>query len=87
MRHPGRRSGLDPAELYRLTGGNPFYVTEVMQAGMSEIPAAARDAVLARAWRLSGESREVLDVAALIGTRVELRADRGGHRLPAAGRR
>jgi predicted ATPase len=41
-------SGLDAAELYRLTGGNPFYVTEVIQAGMSEIPAAARDAVLAR---------------------------------------
>jgi DNA-binding CsgD family transcriptional regulator/tetratricopeptide (TPR) repeat protein len=65
-------SGLEAAELYRLTGGNPFYVTEVIQAGMSEIPAAARDAVLARAVRLSGESREVLDVAALIGTRSDL---------------
>ena len=65
-------SGLDAAELYRLTGGNPFYVTEVIQAGMSEIPAAARDAVLARAVRLSGEAREVLDVAALIGTRSDL---------------
>ena len=26
-------SGLESAELYRLTGGNPFYVTEVVQAG------------------------------------------------------
>ena len=65
-------SGLDAAELYRLTGGNPFYVTEVIQAGMSQVPAAARDAVLARAVRLGGESREVLDVAALIGTRSDL---------------
>jgi len=65
-------SGLEAAELYRLTGGNPFYVTEVIQAGVSEIPAAARDAVLARAVRLSGESRAVLDVAALIGTRSDL---------------
>jgi DNA-binding CsgD family transcriptional regulator/tetratricopeptide (TPR) repeat protein len=65
-------SGLDAAELYRLTGGNPFYVTEVIRAGMSEIPAAARDAVLARAVRLSEGSREVLDVAALIGTRSDL---------------
>ena len=31
-------SGLDPAELYRLTGGNPFYVTEVVQAGLGEVP-------------------------------------------------
>ena len=63
-------SGLDAAELYRLTGGNPFYVTEVLQAGMSEVPAAARDAVLARGARLSGEAREVLDTAALTGTRA-----------------
>jgi DNA-binding CsgD family transcriptional regulator/tetratricopeptide (TPR) repeat protein len=67
-----RSSGLDAAELYRLTGGNPFYVTEVIQAGMSEVPAVARDAVLARAVRLSGGSRDVLDAAALIGARVEL---------------
>ena len=66
-------SGLDAAELHRLTGGNPFYVTEVLQAGMSEVPAAARDAVLARATRLGGEAREVLDVAALVGARSDLR--------------
>jgi DNA-binding CsgD family transcriptional regulator/tetratricopeptide (TPR) repeat protein len=65
-------SGLEAAELYRLTGGNPFYVTEVVQAGLGAVPASARDAVLARAARLRGESREVLDVAALIGARVEL---------------
>ena len=64
-------SGLDPAELFRLTGGNPFYITEVLQAGMREVPAAARDAVLARAARLGAEAREVLDVAALLGSRVE----------------
>ena len=66
-------SGLPPAELYRLTGGNPFYVTEVLRAGLGEVPASARDAVLARAARLSGGSREVLDVAALTGARVEAR--------------
>jgi DNA-binding CsgD family transcriptional regulator/tetratricopeptide (TPR) repeat protein len=65
-------SGLDAAQLYRLTGGNPFYVTEVLQAGMSEVPQAARDAVLARAARLSAGARDVLDVTALIGTRGDL---------------
>jgi predicted ATPase len=64
-------SGLDAAELYRLTGGNPFYVTEVLQAGLGVVPSSARDAVLARAAQLSGASRSVLDVAALIGARVE----------------
>jgi len=65
-------SGLEPAGLYELTGGNPFYVTEVLAAGMSEVPTSARDAVLARAARLTASAREVLDVAALSGTRVEL---------------
>ena len=65
-------SGLDPAALYRLTGGNPFYVSQAVQAGMGDVPASARDAVLARAARLGSDSRAVLDDAALIGTRVEV---------------
>jgi DNA-binding CsgD family transcriptional regulator/tetratricopeptide (TPR) repeat protein len=66
-------AGLDAAELYRLTGGNPFYVTAVIAAGMTEVPAAARDAVLARAVGLGSEARAVVDVAALTGARAELR--------------
>jgi DNA-binding SARP family transcriptional activator len=66
-------SGLDPAELYQLTSGNPFYVTEVLRAGMGQVPPSARDVVLARAARLSVGPREVLDVAALTGARVEVR--------------
>jgi DNA-binding CsgD family transcriptional regulator/tetratricopeptide (TPR) repeat protein len=65
-------SGLDPAALHRLTGGNPFYVSQAVQAGTSEVPESARDAVLARAARLGSDARAVLDAAALIGTRIEL---------------
>ncbi len=64
-------SGVEPGELYRLTGGNPFYVTEVLRDGSAELPTSARDAVLARAARLRGEARAVLDAAALIGSKVE----------------
>ena len=63
----------EAAELYRLTSGNPFFVTEVIRAGIGTVPPSARDAVLARVARLSGDSRGVLDVAALTGTRIELR--------------
>ncbi|HEX4831759.1 MAG TPA: hypothetical protein VH478_11775 [Trebonia sp.] len=66
-------SGLAPDELCRLTGGNPFFVSEVLCAGMDKVPLFARDAVLARAARLSRVARELLDVAALVGTRVEVR--------------
>ena len=66
-------SGLETAALFQLTGGNPFYVCEVIRAGMDEVPASARDAVLARVVALSSESRELLDAAALMGARVDLR--------------
>jgi DNA-binding CsgD family transcriptional regulator len=74
-------SDLEAAALYQLTGGNPFYVTEVLQAGMAEVPASARDAVLARAAGLSASARQLLEVAALTGARVEaalLEATAGG---------
>lgn len=66
-------SDLDPAELYRQTGGNPFFVTEVLAGGTRGIPATVRDAVLARASRLSAKGRRVLDAAAIIGFRLEPR--------------
>jgi DNA-binding CsgD family transcriptional regulator/tetratricopeptide (TPR) repeat protein len=65
-------SGWEAPELFRLTGGNPFFLSEVLQAGMRTVPVSARDATLARAAGLSGEARGVLDVAALIGARMEL---------------
>jgi predicted ATPase len=37
-------SGLDPAALYRLTGGNPFYVSQAVQAGMGEAPVPGHSA-------------------------------------------
>jgi DNA-binding CsgD family transcriptional regulator/tetratricopeptide (TPR) repeat protein len=66
-------AGLDAAELYRLTGGNPFYVTAVIAAGVTQVPAAARDAVLARTVGLSSEARGLLDAAALTGARTDPR--------------
>jgi DNA-binding CsgD family transcriptional regulator/tetratricopeptide (TPR) repeat protein len=64
-------SGLDPAELHRRTGGNPFYVTEVIAGAPASIPATVRDAVLARAARLSSDGRRTLEAAAVIGPAIE----------------
>jgi DNA-binding CsgD family transcriptional regulator/tetratricopeptide (TPR) repeat protein len=60
------------ADLFKLTGGNPFYVNEVVTAGIDEIPASARDAVLARTGRLGRSARDALDAAALIGSRIDV---------------
>ena len=68
-------NGINVAELHRLTGGNPFFVTEVLAAG----PGALRDGVLPRSvseavWgrlgRLSAAAREVVHAAAICGPRT-----------------
>lgn len=59
-------------KLFALTGGNPFLVTEVLAGGAVEMPPSAREAVLARVARLSGDARRVLEAAAVIGPRVEV---------------
>ena len=64
-------SGRDAATLYRLTGGNPFFLTEALAAEGETVPATVGDAVLARAARLSPEARAVLDVAAVIGSTID----------------
>jgi DNA-binding CsgD family transcriptional regulator/tetratricopeptide (TPR) repeat protein len=64
-------SDLDPVALHRQTGGNPFFVTEVLAAGAPGIPATVRDAVLARTARLSTCGRATLEAAAVIGSPIE----------------
>jgi DNA-binding CsgD family transcriptional regulator/tetratricopeptide (TPR) repeat protein len=61
--------GVDAGELHRNTGGNPFFVTEVLAAGPCEFPPTVRDAVLARASRLSPAARALLDATSVL-TRV-----------------
>lgn len=61
----------DPAALHRQTSGNPFFVTEVLSSAAGGLPATVRDAVLARAASLGPAGRNVLEVAAVIGGRIE----------------
>jgi DNA-binding CsgD family transcriptional regulator/tetratricopeptide (TPR) repeat protein len=65
VRRLAEGTSYSPDELYDLTGGNPFFVVEVLCEGSSEVPASARDAVLARAARLSEQGRATLDLASL----------------------
>ncbi|MFL6179734.1 MAG: AAA family ATPase, partial [Actinomycetes bacterium] len=65
-------SRLEPEALYRLSGGNPFYIREVLDSGSTAVPASALAAVDARLARLSDAARAVVEAAAVIGSRVEL---------------
>jgi DNA-binding CsgD family transcriptional regulator/tetratricopeptide (TPR) repeat protein len=59
-------------EIYRLTGGNPFYVTEVLANRGHDVPPTVRDAVLARAAALAPPARAVIEFASLIPGRADL---------------
>ena len=71
VRRLAEGSALDPVELHRRTAGNPFFATEALASGSDAIPATVRDAVLARASRLSKAGRATLDAAAVIGAHGE----------------
>jgi ATP/maltotriose-dependent transcriptional regulator MalT len=64
--------GIEGEELYRRTQGNPFFVTEVLAAGGEQISETVRDAVLARAGRLSERARRLLDAVAVVPGTVDL---------------
>ena len=76
---------LDAAELHRLTGGNPFYVHEVLEAGGDRVPATVGEVVYTRAARMSEDARSVLESVSVappapraLGARGGLRRGRGG---------
>ena len=58
-------------ELYRTTGGNPFYVTEALAGEAKHVPETVRDAVLGRAARLSAGARRVLEAVAIVRPEAE----------------
>jgi len=70
-------SGLNAIELHRLTGGNPFYVTEVLAGGADRLggggglPRSVAEAVWGRLARLSDAGRDAAYAAAVCGARAE----------------
>jgi class 3 adenylate cyclase/tetratricopeptide (TPR) repeat protein len=64
--------GIDADELYRRTGGNPFFATEALAAGDAEVPVTVREAVLARAASLSPQAEALLEAAAVAPPHVPL---------------
>src|SRR6185437_6385512 len=63
---------IDADELYRRTGGNPFFATEALAAGDAELPATVREAVLARVASLSPEAEALFEAVAVAPPHVPL---------------
>jgi DNA-binding CsgD family transcriptional regulator len=62
----------DAAAVHAVTGGNPFFVTEVLSAGGPDrTPASVRDAVLGRFARLGPAARATAELVAVVPGRTE----------------
>ncbi|ORW16296.1 LuxR family transcriptional regulator [Mycobacterium palustre] len=69
-------SDLNATDLHRLTGGNPFYVTEILAAAKDResgdaLPRSVAEAVWGRLARLSDAARDTVYAAAVCGPRAE----------------
>ena len=61
----------DAAEVHQVTGGNPFFVRELLSAPKDAVPQTVRDAVLARLMQCSEGAREVAELVSLLPGRTE----------------
>jgi len=70
------RAGRSANGLHAATGGNPFYVTEVLASGLADpqhgVPSTVRDAVHTRLARLGAAQREAVEALCVAPGRVEL---------------
>ena len=66
-----RQAGQSSADLHRITGGNPFFVTEALAAVTDSVPVSVRDAVLTRALRLTPQARKIAELACVVPGRTE----------------
>src|SRR5215831_13094663 len=61
----------DALALYNVTGGNPFFVTEALNARNETVPLTVREAMLARRAGLDADARAVLDFVSIVPARTE----------------
>jgi len=63
---------VDTQNLYELTGGNPFFVSEAVATASDHVPISIREAVHARVSRLSDGARRLVELAAVAPSRIEI---------------
>jgi DNA-binding CsgD family transcriptional regulator/tetratricopeptide (TPR) repeat protein len=66
-------AGDDVDQVYALTGGNPFYISELLAAGTNTLPPSVASAVLGRAARLDDEARRLIELVSMVPTQADTR--------------
>jgi DNA-binding CsgD family transcriptional regulator/tetratricopeptide (TPR) repeat protein/energy-coupling factor transporter ATP-binding protein EcfA2 len=72
VRRLGAQSGLDATEVFAVTSGNPFFVTEVLATGeVGGVPNTIAEAVRGRLRGLDGPTRNTLELLAVVPSAVQ----------------
>lgn len=62
--------GARAEEVHARTGGNPFFVTELLAAGAAVLPGSVRDAVSGRLAALQPEGRRLVELVSVVPARI-----------------
>jgi len=65
-------AGDSAEELWQVSEGNPFFVTELISSGDGDVPASVRDAVRARLHRLSDAGHALVELVSVVPSRAEI---------------
>jgi ATP/maltotriose-dependent transcriptional regulator MalT len=63
-------AGEEAEQVFAATGGNPFYVTEMIAAQRTELPRSVASAVLGRAARLHPGARRLVELVSMVPSRM-----------------
>lgn len=63
-------AGEEAHRVYAETGGNPFYVTEMIAARPTKVPPTVANAVLGRAARMADDSRRLVELVSMVPSRM-----------------
>lgn len=66
VEHLADGTGRDAAHVHRVSGGNPFFVRELLSSPSDAVPETVRDAVLARLQKCSASALQLAEVVALV---------------------
>ena len=58
--------------IWEITGGNPFFVAELMRVGPEAVPLSVRDVMRSRVGRLGDSGRQLVELASVVPGRVEI---------------
>jgi predicted ATPase/DNA-binding CsgD family transcriptional regulator len=65
------RGNISGADIYSLTGGNPFYVTEILVSGMHQIPEQIKDSILAVFHSRDVATQALLEFLSILPSRID----------------